>query len=473
MERLLGFLFSLFLQQDIIRDELQRFLELQADQTAKNRLVEYVRLYTTVEHTLLSQQPPVVARTLTRDELNKEILNRFPLDLLPEAFGIIFKSSKQQYLYLGQIIITTLANFIIKSGGPARFKAIQDSLPAVHPLRSVQLGEHDALVWTATQTLLDQYQEEVLIAAYLEVVTKLYDDIGTHFGYKTALELIESMYDEIKHSYGYSVVSGFLDLLPTHVLEDERLTFLSREELENKITQAKVIERSREEFFSIASHELRTPLTAIRGYAELLEKLYSEKLNDEQFTGFVIAIKEGSSRLIDIVNDFLNVSGLEQGKIAFDNKPLNITQLLDAVHEDMNAVAAGKQIALEKHYKPEEVEVTADPNRLKQVLINLLGNAIKFSEQGTVSIGLELTDRSVEILITDTGRGIGEEKQQLLFRKFQQAGDSLITRDASRGTGLGLYISKLIMEGLGGKIYLKKSVLDEGSTFAVLLPRTK
>ena len=123
------------------------------------------------------------------------------------------------------------------------------------------------------------------------------------------------------------------------------------------------------------------------------------------------------------------------------------------------------------NYDKKELWVMADKDRLKQVLINMIGNAFKFTETGGVYFEkFDSKDGTVSVDVRDTGSGIAVEQQPLLFRKFQQAGDSLYTRDTSKGTGLGLYISKLLIEGMKGSIGLRTSALKKGSVFYFSLP---
>ena len=118
--------------------------------------------------------------------------------------------------------------------------------------------------------------------------------------------------------------------------------------------------------------------------------------------------------------------------------------------------------------------VWADKDRVKQVLINFIGNGLKFTKQGGVFVDLVVEENGcVKVSVTDTGIGIAEENQQLLFRKFQQAESNIHTRDTTKGTGLGLYISKLITEGMGGNIALEKSEVGKGSIFSFTLPVAK
>jgi len=237
------------------------------------------------------------------------------------------------------------------------------------------------------------------------------------------------------------------------------------------ITEAKVLERSKDEFFSIASHEMRTPLTAITGYAELIKGMYVDKMADKKFGQMVEGISEGGQRMTRIVNDFLNMSRLEQGRMVMEVAPVDIAQLIEQTKEELQDLADEKVIQLRTvfHDRP-QLWALGDSDRIKEVLINLVGNALKFSEHGSVTISAELHHDTIQVRVHDHGKGILLKNQQLLFRKFQQAGESLIARDTSNGTGLGLYISKLMIEGMGGSIFLESSAPHQGSTFSFTLP---
>lgn len=238
------------------------------------------------------------------------------------------------------------------------------------------------------------------------------------------------------------------------------------------VTEGKVIERSKDEFFSIASHELRTPLTAIRGNASMITDYFKEALKDPQLSEMIGDIHESSVRLIDIVNDFLDVSRLEQKRFDFKKEVFDIVEIVKSVISEFQVTGSQHKLSIILEDPPQPViEVLADKNRTKQVLLNLVGNAIKFTEVGGVTLRITILDNGVEVSIADTGRGISMENQGFLFHKFQQAGESLITRDATRGTGLGLYISKLMVEGMGGTIYLVRSEVGKGSVFAFTTPK--
>ena len=231
------------------------------------------------------------------------------------------------------------------------------------------------------------------------------------------------------------------------------------------ITEEKIIDRSRDEFFSIASHELRTPLTAIRGNTSLIQEHFADKIKDGQVKEMLNDIHDSSVRLIGIVNDFLNVSRLEMGRMEFKKEKVDLGKLTKEVVEEMTVTAQNKKLKL---FSSGSGVAIADKERVKQVLINLVGNSINYTESGEIEIEIVKN----KVLVKDTGRGIAPENQNLLFHNFQQAGSSLFTRDTTKGTGLGLYISRLMVEGMGGKIWLEKSEEGKGSTFAFSLPKS-
>ncbi len=237
-------------------------------------------------------------------------------------------------------------------------------------------------------------------------------------------------------------------------------------------TEARAMERSRDEFFSIASHELRTPLTAIRGNSKMIIDYFGDQLKDPSLKEMVGDIHESSLRLITIVNDFLDTSRLEQGKMVFKKESLNLPDLMAKTIREFDADDTRNGNVLE--FKPADTPipaVMADAERVQQIIINLLSNAFKFTDKGVVTIALGLSGPDkIKISVADTGKGIPMESQHLLFHKFQQASNNILTRDNTRSTGLGLYISKLMAEGMGGRLYLESTEVDKGSVFALELP---
>ena len=231
--------------------------------------------------------------------------------------------------------------------------------------------------------------------------------------------------------------------------------------------------RSKDEFFSIASHELRTPLTSIRGNSRMILDYYKDVLiKDTPLKEMVEDVYSSAVRLIEIVNDFLDLSRLEQGKMVFTYLPVSLQAVIESVVQEMQVVLSDKNLYLKMDAPTFDSlpKVWADEDRLKQVVYNLIGNAAKFTDNGGITLKAQVIGTIIKVLVIDTGRGMTPESQQLLFHKFQQASSSTLTRDSTRGTGLGLYISKMMVESMGGTIDLEKSTEAEGSIFSFTVP---
>jgi PAS domain S-box-containing protein len=233
------------------------------------------------------------------------------------------------------------------------------------------------------------------------------------------------------------------------------------------ITEFKRIDRMKSEFVSIVSHELRTPLTSIRGSLGLVAGGVAGAL-PEAARNLVDIAKSNSERLIRLINDILDTEKIESGKMAFDTAELDLASLLAAALESNQGFAQQRHIALRLHAPAQPVRVVADADRLTQVVTNLLSNAIKFSpERADVDVVLSEAAGRARVEVRDRGPGIPDEFRDRIFRKFSQA-DSSDSRQRG-GTGLGLNISKAIVERLGGTLGFTTEV-GRGSTFHFELP---
>jgi signal transduction histidine kinase len=198
--------------------------------------------------------------------------------------------------------------------------------------------------------------------------------------------------------------------------------------------------------------------------------LFGDKIPDKDMKDMLVDIDASSVRLIAIVNDFLEVSRLEQGKIDIKKENVDIGATVQKVLKNLkNSSQNDTALAFDPSVSPIPTAYT-DPARLEEVLLNLIGNSMKFTKNGSITVSLEAIPNFVKVRVADTGIGISEQNQALLFRKFQQAGKDTIARDVTQGTGLGLYICRLIISALGGTIGLEKSEPGKGSTFAFTVP---
>jgi signal transduction histidine kinase/FixJ family two-component response regulator len=234
--------------------------------------------------------------------------------------------------------------------------------------------------------------------------------------------------------------------------------------------RTKELDRLKSEFVAVVSHEVRTPLTSIKGSLELLgdERFHRLPAPQRELLGICQANTE---RLITLINDILDFSKLESSRLSLNFEQMDVERVLIEAVENIRNLAAMKGVTLEVRIDPSTSSVEADPMRVGQVATNLIGNAIKFSpEKGKIEIFASGDSGTVTVSVKDYGKGIASRDINRLFQRFAQL-DSSTTRKAG-GTGLGLVISKGIVEQHGGKIWVE-SALGEGSTFSFSLPRKR
>jgi PAS domain S-box-containing protein len=235
------------------------------------------------------------------------------------------------------------------------------------------------------------------------------------------------------------------------------------------ITSQKMLERSRNQFIAIASHEMRTPLALIRGNAELMLEDGAIKSNDELKQQDKSIVK-AAVRLLSIVNDFLDVENLEQGKVALKIETVDLTKTLTETLADLKPLADEKNLSLtfNSASAPELPLVQLDKYRLQQIYTNLVSNAIHYTEEGGITLTVERAGDAAKIFVADTGIGMEPEDQIRLFHKFE-TGRTFI-RSKEFGSGMGLYISKILARLMGGDLELEKSEFGSGSTFCLTIP---
>ncbi|MDM8561702.1 ATP-binding protein [Candidatus Parabeggiatoa sp. HSG14] len=258
-----------------------------------------------------------------------------------------------------------------------------------------------------------------------------------------------------------------LSLYRAHLEEmvDLRTTELTDKtaELAEARDQALAANKAKSAFLANMSHELRTPLNGILGYTQILNR--DKNLNTQQKEGIAI-IQRSGEYLLTLISDILDLSKIEAGKIEIFPTAFYFDKFLISIAELFQMRAGQKEITFVYEFsKHLPTGIYADEKRLRQILINLLSNAIKFTEQGEVSFKVSDDNNKIHFSVTDTGIGIAEEEIKTIFLPFQQAGDS---NYKAQGTGLGLFITKKLVDMMGGEIHIE-STLGQGSTFWMML----
>ena len=279
---------------------------------------------------------------------------------------------------------------------------------------------------------------------------------------------------------GKAVATSIYREVATSEGSELELNYLGTVILIRDVTTEKEVDRMKTDFISTVSHELRTPLTSVLGFAKLIQKKLDESIfpliqtddkkvnrNIRQVTENIEIIVSEGMRLTKLINEVLDVAKIEAGKMQWNMNTLMITEVIDRAFSATSALFEQKGLTPIRETESDLPNIYGNKDRLIQVVINLISNAVKFTEQGHVTCRVKQTDKSIVVSVIDQGVGISEPDQPKVFERFKQVGDTLT--DKPQGTGLGLPISKEIVEHHGGRIWVE-SELGKGSTFSFSLP---
>ncbi len=262
---------------------------------------------------------------------------------------------------------------------------------------------------------------------------------------------------------GYMLIRSVLK----EIKAKEEMAKLSAE-LKKAYDDLQVLDKAKSEFISMASHQLRTPLSAIKGYISMLaEGSYGKmppKARDK-----LINVAQSSERLIRIINDLLNISRIEMGKMELEMEVTRMDDLVQSCYEEMKIAAdqKGLKITLKK---PEYAlpKITIDALKVRQVILNLIDNAIHYTQKGEIEVGVDKVGSAIRAWIKDTGEGLSEKEKNEVFGGFTRGSAGLAY--FVEGAGLGLHVAKKFLELHHGKIWVDSEGKGKGSTFFVELP---
>lgn len=239
-------------------------------------------------------------------------------------------------------------------------------------------------------------------------------------------------------------------------------------ELQDANTRLRELDKAKSEFLSIASHQLRTPISAIKGYLSMMIDGDFGKLPDN-ISDVVKNIFESAARLARLINIFLNVSRIESGRLKLEKRPMQIDELIDSVIVELINQAKQKGVTLEyKKNKKAPPLILADADKLREVVLNLIDNAIKYTPKGSIVVTVKADDKLLNFKVTDTGIGIKKEEVGSLFRKFVRG--SGVAQVHTSGSGLGLFIAQKIIKEHDGQVWAESEGSGKGSVFQFTLP---
>jgi len=252
--------------------------------------------------------------------------------------------------------------------------------------------------------------------------------------------------------------------------------YLSRKQQENDILKPKVesvhekrireFDTQKTEFIALTSHQLRTPLTIIQGELEmLLDDMYGPLQKEHR--GVISSVYESGSELVSLANSLLLLAKVEQGVVEYSQEDVDVVKILHSVYCELKPLADKKSLVLFVDV-PESCYIKTDPEKLRMIVFNLLENACKYTQKGDINLSLQNVDKQVRICIKDTGCGFSKEEGRYLFHKFYRSKEA---RGRSDSSGLGLYMVRQFVEGLGGQVEASSPGKGMGSEFVVAIPK--
>jgi PAS domain S-box-containing protein len=367
-----------------------------------------------------------------------------------------------------------------------RTAALQNTLAEAHGLNAILDNLADGLLVTDTEGLITHFNPAFL-AMYGLTNTDLNGKTCQELPVSGLVELVEQTQSHpkevftaevelVKDRIGQAVATTIFKKASAHKFS----TCFGSALLIRDITAEKEIDKMKTDFISTVSHELRTPLTSVLGFASIIkEKLETDVFpvlttDDRKLQKTIKRINDNlniivseAERLTSLINDVLDIAKMEAGKVEWQMQPLDPVELVEWAANSTAALFETNGLQLVSEIAPDLPQIMGDRNRLLQVLINLISNAVKFTETGKVTCQVKPGNNGVCISIIDTGVGIAPEDQPKVFEKFRQVGDTLT--DKPKGTGLGLPICKQIVEHHSGKIWVE-SEPGQGSKFSFIIP---
>lgn len=466
------------LEKSRLYNEIQTFninLQAKIEQATKELKQVNIDLETRNKYlTSLQKISSTITRSLNFEEVVSFIATSIKKEMGFCAGVVNFVDDKSRVMYIGAMTQDDNINKIISSlpKKPHEYRVSYDDSDniAIRAMHSSNIEKsnsvYDVFRPAITKTQADQLQKALNIKSVVAI--PMYSEnkiIGSidFFLYveienirQADIEVMKALTDQtglvIKNLNLYSEISS------------------KNIELEDANIHLKQLDEAKSEFLSIASHQLRTPLTGIKGYLSMLvEGDYGKipgKIND-----VLKQVFEASNRMARLVDVFLNVSRIESGRLKLELNGFDLNELVYRSVKDLTINANEHKLKLNFKKDNEVYIVRADSDKIKDVLLNLIDNAIKYTKQGSIDVKLSKKDSHALVEVIDTGVGLEQEDIDKLFNKFSRGQDS--AKINTGGSGLGLYVAKKVIDAHGGKIWVESSGKGKGSKFSFTLPLSK
>lgn len=447
----------------------------------------------------LDEQAKLIVKTdlelnKTQEELDRKVSGLFTLQRISRTISRTFDKEEVfrriEKSFLEDLGFDKVLLFIWKDNILTHRASVnydKDKIASILDSLQAEKGRGSILSRIKMGKTIAKTKETVLGETFEEDVKKIF---GLEYFFVTPIQLKEKTIGFIvigNTSEEYPITEGdseLVKILSTQIgeaLENAQLfeeTWKSHQELETKVKlrtrelsqaldEIKQVSKRKSDFISAVSHELRTPLTSIKGYASIL---ISEKLGQipQKVKERLKKINYHSDDLTQLINDLLDISRIESGKTELDLKTLNLSELVNEALDLLSPQIKEKGLETQITVSKELPKLTADRRQLERVLINLIGNAIKFTPKaGTISVAAKAKDSNMQIDISDTGVGIPAKDLPYIFDEFYRSETAI--NENIKGSGLGLSLVKYIIAAHNGKIWVK-SEIKKGSTFSFTLP---
>lgn len=417
----------------------------------------------------------IILGTNDFDEMSQKIADIIPMALGYE-FSILWLVDE-----LKQKLVKTAISQTIKDENV--MKRLKDSLRST----SIALGYEDNLCIRAIKDR-KQYMSENLFdllgpSVTLEDSKDLQTLLGTRLNIATPLTVRDRAIGVLIVSMSKTVdkISDFeKEMLRKFsenagiALENSRLyknLKEAKEDLNEAYENLMVLNKMKDEFLTVASHELRTPMTIIKSYLWMMNQHKTGKLNNKQ-KEYIQKAEKGTQRMIDLINDMLNISRFEHDRVEFKITQTDLCELIREILTSFEIKVKSKGINLSFSETCLDVFVDIDREKMRDVITNLVDNAVKFTDNGEIKVNVENEEDKVVVQIKDSGSGINPPDLPKLFHKFGRIDNSYTIASDTGGTGLGLYIVKLYVEGMGGKVWATSDGIGKGSSFWISIPKT-